>query len=132
MPGGVAGHVDDGEGQFQRRDGYAVAFAQRVGTCRYAFIGWAENGNFSAQGQLVEKFLDATNVVGVMVGADDGRQLKLVRGEVIDDRAGIARVDRRSMPAVMDDPEIIVVERRHGMNDEWSSGCHGESAKMKT
>ena len=67
-----------------------------------------------------------------MVCANNGNELKAVGVEVFDYRRCIARVHDCRMPAIVDDPEIVILERRYRMNNKSRGESHAESVKMKT
>ena len=66
--------------------------------------------------QLVQQLLNAANVVGMVMGANDGCELQAIGREVIQHRYCIARIDDRSVTFLVDDPEVVVLKRGDRMN----------------
>lgn len=132
MSGGVAGHIEDVEGELEPGNNDAVAFAQRLGARGDAFAGGTEDGDFSAQTKCFQQVLDAAYVVGVVMGADDSGEFKIVCTEVVENRRSVAWIDNGGMHAVVNHPEIVVLECRYRMNGESWRGGHTNSVKIKT
>ena len=81
--------------------------------------------------QSVEQLLNATNMIGMMVGANDGGELEVIGFEVGKHRCCISRIHNCSMPTIVNDPEIIILECGDRMNGDCSRGDQAESVKMK-
>lgn len=74
--------------------------------------------------------IDATNVIGMVVCAKDGGELKADGVQVRNHGCRIAGINDGCMATIVDDPQVIVVERRNGMNADCGNKGHTESAKM--
>ena len=82
--------------------------------------------------QRVENFLNAANVIKVMMRANDGGQLQAIDTQVVENRCRIARINHRRVRTVVDDPKIIILKRGYRMHNDCGIGGHAESVKMKS
>ena len=66
------------------------------------------------------EFLDPADMVGVMVGDQNGIQSQMVLGQVIQDRLRLARIhdQRLATGGIRQTPDIVVTERRNGGNGQ--------------
>ena len=84
-----------------------VALGEPLRGVGHARIVRAVDGNAAAGDQ----FFYAADVIGVMMGDQDGGQLELFRGEIAKHRLGVAWIHHDGVRGVADGPDIVVVER---------------------
>ncbi len=63
--------------------------------------------------QVAGERRQATGVIRMMVGNQDGDQRKIVLRDKLPYRRGIAGVDHHGAAAVVHEPKIVVIERRN-------------------
>ncbi len=73
---------------------------------------------------------DASNVIGVVVAANDGGELEVIGFQVGQHGYCITRIDDGSMPIIVNDPEIIILKCGDRVNGDCSRGDQAESVKM--
>ena len=117
----VAGDFEDVEIDAGRVEFEPVAFAQIVADTRIAGMSPPIHRHvvyFAQSG-------DAAGVVGVAVGAQDGIQPQAVRIEECQHRRGLAGIDHGGMLAVVDRPDVVVLQGGDGGDVE-----HGASREV--
>jgi hypothetical protein len=93
-----------------RRD--AIAFDQPMRDLGNRLVRRAENGAAPTR----EERGHAPDVVAVVMRGENGRELQaLFLEEALDGRA-FARIDGRGAPALGDHPDVVVPERRNGVD----------------
>jgi len=130
VPGSMPGHINDLEGEFEIRDDDAVAFNQRLRSRRNALTGWPIDWYFSTDIQKVQQMINAADVIGMVVRANDGGEFEARGVQVFNHWRRVARIDDGRMATIVDNPQVIVVERWNGMNADCGRWFQAESAKM--
>ena len=115
----VSRHLQDGEGQADFRQPDGIAFGDDAVDRRKARVGRAVHpGRRKGAPQSV----DATDVVAMVVGDEDGGQRRAEPVQACQDRLGPAGIDRHRAPAVDQQPDVVVLQDGHGVQPRWRAG----------
>lgn len=106
----MAGNFDDVECDGGRSQLEPVALAQIIGDVR--IVGMSPP--IHRHVVYFAQFCDAADVVMVAMGAQNRAQLQLVRIQEGQNRPGFAGVDHGSVQAVMDRPDVVVLQGGDG------------------
>ena len=60
--------------------------------------------------------INAADVIGVVVCAKDGDEFQTCVAQIFNYWCRVARIDDRRVASIVDDPQVVVVERWNGMN----------------
>jgi len=110
----MAGNLEDGELDLERSQSEAVALAQIISDVRVVRMSPTIHRDVVYFAQL----LDAADVIAVAVGAQDDIQLQAVGLQILQHGRCFAGVDHDSILAVVDSPNVIVLQRGDGGNVE--------------
>jgi hypothetical protein len=113
---GVTRHVHHLEVEIEIREGHEITALDRVIDDRNIVASRTED-RYRID---AEKFPDATDVIGVMVGEKDGAELEPSLLQDLEYRPRFAGIDdhRRRRRGVGQEPDIVVAECRYGF-EEW-------------
>jgi len=110
----VAGNLDDVEFDAERLEFELISFTQVM--CDVRVVGMSPP--IYRDVVYFAQFRDASDVIGVAVGAQDGIQLQAAGVQELQHGRGFAGVDHGSMLAFVDGPDVIVLKRGDGGNIE--------------
>ena len=113
----VTGNLEDAELYTERVEPEAIAFTQVTGYVRVVRM----SSSIYRDVVYFAQFRDATYMVGVAVGAQDGIQLKVVVIQELQHGCCLAGIDHSGLHAVVYGPDVIVLQCRDGGNVEH--GC---------
>ena len=82
--------------------------------------GGIRGTGYTAIRKTGNQFFDTANMIGVMMGNQDGIELQAVLGQVIENRLGLAGIDYQRLTAgrVGKAPDIVVTEGGYGGNGQ--------------
>lgn len=107
---GVAGDFQDLELKSHRLDRARRAFAKWMIDAADSVAGWSIDG----KRVVPQKFLDATTMVAVMMGEEHGHGRDGLPVQPFKYRLRLPRIDQDRPRAIVDGPDIVIVEREDG------------------
>lgn len=106
MAGGVGRDVEHVEVKVHGGDVHPVALDQTMVNAVDVLVGRSEHG----YGRVREQAAQAADVIGMMMGDEDGCELQLLTLKVVDDGLGVARIDHQGMAAVVHEPDVVIAK----------------------